>query len=69
MKENQTTLIYKTLRGYSKSVSHAYRGGRSTKKVTKCDIGGEGSKQSVVSHLSKNGKIKFQLILTLKTSL
>ena len=59
MKENQTLLIYKTLRGHSKSMSHAYRGGGSTKKVIECGIGVEGSKQSVVSHLSKNDTIKF----------
>ena len=59
-------LSYKTLRDLSKSMSHAHRGGSSTKKVIKCDIGGEASKQSEVSHLSKNDTIKLQFIFTLR---
>ena len=54
MKENQTTLLYK-------------RGRSLTKKVTKCDIGGGGLKQSVVSqHSSRliiqvNCKVKMDI--------
>ena len=40
MKESQTILLHKTLMGHSKIMSHAYRGGGSTKKGLKCDIGG-----------------------------
>ena len=42
MKENQTTLLYKKLRGHPKSMSHAYKGGGLTKKVIKCDLVGVG---------------------------
>ena len=47
-------------------MSHAHRGGSSTKIGIKCDIGGEVSKQSEVSHLSKNDTIKLQFIFTLR---
>ena len=66
MAENQTILLYKTLRGHLKNMSQPYRMVSSTKKVIKCDIGGKGSKQSVVPDLSKNDTVKFQVILTLK---
>ena len=41
-------IIQNTKGNSKKSMSHAYRGGSLTKKVIKCNIGGEGSKQSVV---------------------